>query len=96
MGVADGVYMWKQQGIDAGEFSRSLMRYAKQAIKDGETNPVKGAFASGPPTLVRSIDRQRRSFQTKWFSRTQKTWGSPRLCEDMGFPVPLIYSTAHW
>ncbi len=36
--------MWKQQGIDAGEFSRSLMRYAKQAIKDGETNPVKGAL----------------------------------------------------
>ena len=34
--------MWKQQGIDAGEFSRSLLRYAKQAIEDGETNPVKG------------------------------------------------------
>lgn len=42
VGVADGVYMWKQQGIDSGMFSRSLMRYAKQAIKDGETNPVKG------------------------------------------------------
>ena len=42
VGVADGVYMWKQQGIDSGLFSRSLMRYAKQAIKDGEANPVKG------------------------------------------------------
>jgi hypothetical protein len=42
VGVADGVYMWKQQGIDSGMFSRSLMRYAKQAIKDGEANPVKG------------------------------------------------------
>ena len=37
------MYMWKQQGIDSGEFSRSLMRYAKQAIKDGEADPVKGA-----------------------------------------------------
>ena len=41
--MADGVYMWKQQGIDSGEFSRSLMRYAKQAIKEGTTNPVKGS-----------------------------------------------------
>lgn len=41
VGVADGVYMWKQQGIDSGLFSRSLMRYAKQALKDGVTNPVK-------------------------------------------------------
>ena len=46
MGVADGVYMWKQQGIDSGLFSRSLMRYAKQALKDGVTNPVKGARPS--------------------------------------------------
>ena len=43
VGVADGVYMWKQQGIDSGLFSRSLMRYAKQALKDGVSNPVKGA-----------------------------------------------------
>ena len=42
VGVADGVYMWKQQGIDSGLFSRSLMRYAEQAIKEGATNPVKG------------------------------------------------------
>ena len=40
--MADGVYMWKQQGIDSGEFSRSLLRYAKKAIEDGETDPVKG------------------------------------------------------
>ena len=36
------MYMWKQQGIDSGLFSRSLMRYAEQAIKEGATNPVKG------------------------------------------------------
>lgn len=42
LGVADGVYMWKQQGIDSGLFSRSLMRYAKQAIKGGAKDPVKG------------------------------------------------------
>jgi len=34
--------MWKQQGIDSGLFSRSLMRYAEQVIKEGATNPVKG------------------------------------------------------
>ena len=51
VGVADGVYMWKQQGIDSGLFSRSLMRYAKQAIKDGEANPVKG----GDYTYVRRL-----------------------------------------
>ena len=44
VGVADGVYMWKQQGIDSGLFSRSLMRYAKQALKEGVSNPVKGAW----------------------------------------------------
>ena len=42
LGVADGVYMWKQQGIDSGLFSRSLMTYARQAVIEGERDPVKG------------------------------------------------------
>lgn len=42
LGVADGVYMWKQQGIDSGLFSRSLMTYARQAVLEGERDPVKG------------------------------------------------------
>ncbi|BDA46553.1 Protein phosphatase PTC7 homolog fig at C-terminar half [Coccomyxa sp. Obi] len=41
LGVADGVYMWKQQGIDSGLFSRSLMAYARQAVLEGERDPVK-------------------------------------------------------
>jgi len=35
LGVADGVYMWRLQGIDAGEFSRALMDNAAKAVKQG-------------------------------------------------------------
>ena len=31
-GVADGVYMWRWQGIDAGEFSRRLMGLASEVF----------------------------------------------------------------
>ena len=42
MGVADGVYQWREQGIDAGEFSRLLMRTALQAVEDGQPDVLKG------------------------------------------------------
>ncbi|WZN60632.1 protein phosphatase 2C-like protein [Chloropicon roscoffensis] len=32
MGVADGVYMWSEQGIDAGEFSKALMSHAREEV----------------------------------------------------------------
>uniref|UniRef100_A0A7S2ZK27 Protein phosphatase n=1 Tax=Rhodosorus marinus TaxID=101924 RepID=A0A7S2ZK27_9RHOD len=32
MGVADGVYQWRERGIDAGKFSRCLMRNAREII----------------------------------------------------------------
>eukprot|EP00889_Picochlorum_renovo_P001840 jgi/Picre1/28870/NNA_004266.t1 len=35
VGVADGVYEWRQVGIDAGAFSRQLMEYCRQAIELG-------------------------------------------------------------
>lgn len=38
LGVSDGVYMWRDQGIDAGVFSRSLMLSAKNAIEYGQTD----------------------------------------------------------
>lgn len=38
LGVSDGVYMWRSQGIDAGVFSRSLMLSAKNAIQYGQTD----------------------------------------------------------
>ena len=38
--------MWKQQGIDSGLFSRSLMAYARQAVLEGERDPVKGEPSS--------------------------------------------------
>lgn len=38
MGVADGVYMWRESGIDAGEFSRELVMSAFDAVRDGTTD----------------------------------------------------------
>ncbi|KAK9806298.1 hypothetical protein WJX72_009199 [[Myrmecia] bisecta] len=41
LGVADGVYMWRTQGIDAGLFSRDLMQTARSAIENGKTDVLK-------------------------------------------------------
>ncbi len=35
MGVADGVYMWRESGIDSGKFSRTLMRLSEQNVRSG-------------------------------------------------------------
>lgn len=35
MGVADGVYMWKEQGIDSGMMSRKLMETAMHMVQAG-------------------------------------------------------------
>lgn len=34
LGVADGIYMWKTQGIDSGAFSRQLMAEAQALIQE--------------------------------------------------------------
>ncbi|KAG2496235.1 hypothetical protein HYH03_005833 [Edaphochlamys debaryana] len=54
MGVADGVYMWREAGIDSGDFSRSLMRIAEASVRAGTADVVKvledaamGAKAAG-------------------------------------------------
>ena len=36
MGIADGVYLWRWQGIDAGEYSRMLMSSAAEALRSGQ------------------------------------------------------------
>ena len=36
MGVADGVYLWRWEGIDAGMYSRKLMSLAAEALRSGE------------------------------------------------------------
>ena len=41
MGVADGVYAWKERGIDAGLFSRTLMSTARQEVDSGTDDVVK-------------------------------------------------------
>jgi protein phosphatase PTC7 len=38
MGIADGVYLWRWQGIDAGEYSRLLMNHAAEALRSGKEN----------------------------------------------------------
>eukprot|EP00887_Chlorella_sp_A99_P001051 scaffold14.g1051.t1 len=38
LGVADGVYMWREQGIDAGAFSRRMMEFCRQSIEMGQTD----------------------------------------------------------
>ena len=43
LGVADGVYMWKTQGIDAGLFSRTLMTAARSEVEGGNGDALAGA-----------------------------------------------------
>lgn len=40
LGVADGVFMWRDQGIDSGEMSRALMESAKWAVEHGVNDPL--------------------------------------------------------
>eukprot|EP00959_Pyramimonas_sp_CCMP1952_P138390 2896439-Pyramimonas_sp.AAC.2 len=40
--TSDGVYMWRLQGIDAGEFSRSLMDKAANAVRQGAKDAKEG------------------------------------------------------
>jgi protein phosphatase PTC7 len=40
LGVSDGVWMWRLHGIDAGAFSRALMRHAASALAAGEADPA--------------------------------------------------------
>lgn len=45
MGVADGVYMWKEQGIDSGAMSRALMESAQHMVQAGCEDVLKGVCA---------------------------------------------------
>merc|ERR1719233_1361367 len=41
MGVADGVYEWIHKNIDAGIYSRTMMKSAREAVLQGETDLIK-------------------------------------------------------
>lgn len=41
VGVADGVYAWREHGIDAGQFSQQLMEYCRQAVEIGTTDVLR-------------------------------------------------------
>ena len=40
-GIADGVYAWKDAGIDSGAFSRRLMEFCRQAVELGTTDVLR-------------------------------------------------------
>lgn len=42
MGVADGVYMWKELGIDSGYLSRTIMETAMHIVQAGYEDVLKG------------------------------------------------------
>jgi protein phosphatase PTC7 len=47
MGVADGVYAWKEQGIDSGAMSRTLMETARHMVQAGCEDVLKGGRPGG-------------------------------------------------
>jgi protein phosphatase PTC7 len=55
MGVADGVYMWRMHGIDAGMFSRSLMDTAKREVEGGEGDALEVLKAASRQVLREGI-----------------------------------------
>ena len=60
LGVADGVYMWKTQGIDAGLYSRTLMTAARSAVEGGNSDALAGArFGPCFHVVVRSTVRSK-------------------------------------
>lgn len=40
LAVADGIYMWRDKGIDAGEFSRHLLQSCRKALEDGNSDAL--------------------------------------------------------
>lgn len=42
MGVSDGVYAWREKGIDAGLYSQKLMEYARLSVSMGTTDVLRG------------------------------------------------------
>jgi protein phosphatase PTC7 len=47
MGVADGVYMWKEMGIDSGTMSRFHMETAMHMVQAGCEDIVQGEEGGG-------------------------------------------------
>lgn len=51
MGVADGVYMWKELGIDSGTMARTLMETCQHMVAAGCEDVYKSKCCSWKPTL---------------------------------------------
>lgn len=55
MGVADGVYMWKELGIDSGTMARTLMETCQHMVAAGSEDVYKSEClmtAATPATLL--------------------------------------------
>jgi protein phosphatase PTC7 len=55
LGVADGVYQWREKGIDAGIFSRSLMETACRCVEQGKSDVLKVLQAASRKVLQAQI-----------------------------------------
>jgi protein phosphatase PTC7 len=53
VGIADGVYAWRRRGIDAGDWSRKLMRAARFSVEAGTTDVLRVVQAA-----VRSLNSE--------------------------------------
>lgn len=67
LGVADGVYMWATQGIDAGEFSRSLMQTAKATVEAGGTADVLNGAHAAPHSSGTATVQAPSLFRVSWW-----------------------------
>lgn len=45
MGVADGIYSWRESGIDSGILSQALMKRSRSLIEAGAEDVFKGEEA---------------------------------------------------
>jgi len=55
LGVADGVYAWRQSGIDAGAFSRALMSAAAAQVAAGVADPAAVLAGAEAETLAAGV-----------------------------------------
>lgn len=57
MGIADGVYAMREQGIDSGIFSSTLMQKALEMVKRGYDDVVQGEALAALALTIRRMSK---------------------------------------
>ena len=83
-GVADGVYMWRDEGIDAGELARTLMASASDAVSGGMRDVLHG----GPCLALPMALLQQGCPLPRLWSRVCALWGSGGAVLGQGWLAP--------